>query len=105
MITPSRDINKLRALKSDAAHRMSQSSAGMLAPTSGGASGTGLRSGPRSLGDESGLDFTPPPISTTSILCDGALHKESSAARRQTRQLLPRVGIGIPKTRVRFLRF
>jgi hypothetical protein len=74
----------------------------MLAPTSG-VQGRGEIGAALSWG-RSGPDFTPPPITTTSILGDGALHKESERPDGVS-SYLPRVGIGTPNIRVRFLRF
>ena len=58
------------------------------------------------MGIESGPNFSPFPVSTTSIVSDDALHKECSAARGQSDvSLYPIWGIGTPNIRLRFLRF
>jgi hypothetical protein len=62
-----------------------------------------VRSGPSSLGDESGPDFTPLPISTTLIVSNAAL--QSVAAIASDGSLYQSRGIGIPRIRLRFLRF
>jgi hypothetical protein len=71
MIAPSRVINNIRAWKLvfvDAAQRMSQFIEGIAAPTFGDF-GDGVRSGPRSLGDESGPEFCTPLISAQMNSC------------------------------------
>jgi hypothetical protein len=83
MIAPSRIINNIRAWKLlfvNAAQRMSQFIEGIAAPTFGDF-GDGVRSGPCSLGDESGRDFYTTLISAqikdSSLSCNLVVNAET----------------------------